>query len=1116
MANIDRLFNLPPEKRELLQRLLGQHTTVARRIERRPGGMSVAPASFGQRRIWFLDRLEPGSPVYQISTALELRSVLNAEVLARSVNALVERHEALRTTFAETDGELFQVIAERLEITVPVVDLTGLPEAGRTAEAARIGSADAVEPFDLAAGPLLRVTLIRLEPTRSLLLLTVHHIVSDGWSINVLLNELPKFYDAIAAGRAPELPDLPIQYADYTLWQREQFTGDLTAKEMAYWRRQLEGAPRLRLPADWPGSRRTHKGAREFFRLGALRTRHLEEIARQAKATLFMTLLAAFQVLLGRYTGLDDIVTGSPVAGRNRPETEGLIGFLLNTVCLRTSLQGDPDFLTLLGRVRETALGAYAHQELPFEKLVEELAPERRLTGSPLFDVMFVLQAGHRWPGAGESDQSAQTQPEYQFESGAAKFDLTLSMLETPDGMVGSLEYSTDLFHASSARRMVGHFVNLIDSIASEPHTPVSKLRILTPDEERRIVHEWNATGAPFRDDVRVEQLVAEQAVRTPDAVAIIHGQDEITYEVLWHDAIRLANYLRRCGVGSGSRVGIFMGRSRRILPALLGTWAAGCVYVPLDYESPAERTRYMLEDADLAAVLTEDRLADCLPPGKRRVVCLDAEAPAISREPVIAPRVLAVPSDPAYILYTSGSTGKPKGVVVSHLSVVNYLTWVNSVLFASPPHLLPTTTKITFDASLKQLFAPLLRGEPVWLIPEEVVADVGELARAIGQRGDFALNCVPGLWSALLDTLTAGKFESSRRLKRLLIGGEEVSAELLERTFAHFPDLEVWNLYGPTEATANATAQVLHPGEAISIGRPVANTVARVLDRCSQLAPVGVVGELHIGGVGIASGYWNRPELTAERFVPDTFAEQPGRRLYRTGDLVRYSEDGSLVFAGRIDRQVKLRGYRIEPGEIEAELARHPAVEQAAVVLAGVDSKARLVAYVESRKGESTNALALRRFAAGGLPDHMVPSHFVFLDRLPRGMHGKIDRAALPPILEEGDEQRAAFIAPRNEHEHEIAAIWEAVLGASRVGVQTSFFELGGHSLLATQVVSRIRQAFGVEVPLRVLFETPTVEALASLVERAKDFSPVSGSGAIQRLKRADRRVSLSPTIRE
>lgn len=1114
MANTDRLLNLPPEKRELLQRLLRQRTAVAHRIERRPAGMSVVPASFGQRRIWFLDRLEPGSPAYQISTALPVRAVLNVEVLTRSVKALVERHEALRTTFAEIDGELFQVIAGRFEVSVPVVDLTRLPEAERMKEAALIGTADAVKPFDLIAGPLLRATLIRLEQTQSVLLLTLHHIISDGWSMNVLLSDLAKLYDAIAAGRTPELPELPIQYADYTLWQREHLTADLTAKEMAYWRRQLEGAPRLRLPADNQGPRRTHKGAREFFRLGAVRTSQLEEIARPAKATLFMTLLAAFQALLGRYTGLDDIVTGSPVAGRNRPETEGLIGFLLNTVCMRTSLQGDPDFLTLLGRVRETALGAYAHQEVPFEKLVEEFAPERRLTGSALFDAMFVLQAGRSWLRPGESDKSTQTQPvEWQFESGTAKFDLTLSMLETPDGLVGSLEYSTDLFNASSARRMVEHFATLIDSIASEPRTPVSRLRILTRQEEHRMVHEWNATGAPFRDDARVEQLVAEQAVRSPGAVALISGQDEVTYGVLWREAIQVANYLTRCEVASGSRVGVFMGRSRRLLPALLGTWAAGCVYVPLDCESPAERSRFMLEDADVAAVLTEERLADRLPPGKRRVVCLDAEASAISREPGDTPRMSGTPEDPAYILYTSGSTGKPKGAVVSHHSVVNYLTWVNSVLFASPPHLLPATTKITFDASLKQLFAPLLRGDPVWLIPEEVVADLGTLAWATGQRGDFALNCVPGLWSALLDTLPTGEFETPGSLKRLLLGGEELSAELLKRTFARFPALDVWNLYGPTESTANATAVRLYCGDAISIGRPVANCTARVLDRCGQLAPVGVEGELYIGGVCVANGYWNRPELTSERFVADPFGERPGGRLYRTGDLVRYREDGSLVFVGRIDNQVKLRGYRIEPGEIEAELARHPAVQQAAVVLAGPDSRPRLAAHIELRKGETTTPADLRRFVAGSLPDYMVPTHFIFLDRLPRGPHGKIDRAALPPVSKEVDEQRAAFIAPRNEYEQRIAAIWEVVLGASRVGVQTSFFEMGGHSLLATQVISRIREAFEVEVPLRALFETPTVEALASLVGQAKEISASAGSGAVQRLTRADRRVSLSPT---
>jgi len=1111
MANTDRLLNLPPEKRELLQRLLRQRTTTARRIERRPAGMSVVPASFGQRRIWFLDRLEPGAPVYQISAVLPVRAALNAEVLTESVNALVERHEALRTTFHEIDGDLFQTIAERLDIRVPVFDLTGLPAAARMTEAERIGSADALEPFDLAAGPLLRVKLIRLEPEQSVLLLSLHHIVSDGWSMNVLLSELPQLYDAIATGRKPELAELPIQYADYALWQREHLTADLTAKEMAYWRRQLAGALRLRLPADYPGPRRTHKGAREFFCLGAARTGQLEEIARQTNTTLFMTLLAAFQALLALYSGQDDIVTGSPVAGRNRPETEGLIGFLLNTVCLRTSFEGDPDFLTLLGRVRETALGAFAHQEVPFEKLVEEFAPERRQTGSALFNVMFVLQARQSWPRSAESAQAESE--EWRFESGTAKFDLTLSMLETPGGVVGSLEYSTDLFRASSARRMVEQFITLIDSIASEPLTPLSRLRILTREDERRMVYEWNATAAPFRDDARVEQLVAEQAMRSPGAVALICGQEEATYDALWRESVQLANYLRRCGVAAGSRVGIFTGRSRRVLPALLGTWAAGCVYVPLDHEAPAERTRFMLEDADVAAVLAEDRLAGRLPPVQIRVVCLEAEAQAISREPARAAPVQATAEDTAYILYTSGSTGKPKGVVVSHRSVVNYLTWVNRVLFASSPHLLPATTKITFDASLKQLFAPLVRGDPVWLIPEEVVADLGEMARTIGLRDEFAFNCVPGLWRALLDTLSGDEFGG---LKRLLIGGEELSAELLERTFARFPKLELWNLYGPTEATANATAARLQPGGEISIGRPLPNCVARVMDQCGQPVPVGVVGELFLGGACLANGYWNRPELTAERFVPDPFAEQPESRLYRTGDLARYRDDGRLVFVGRADRQVKLRGYRIEPGEIEAALERHPAVQQAAVVLAGTDSGSRLVAYIELRKGEAATASDLRQFVAECLPDYMIPARFILLDRLPRNTHGKIDRAALPPLTEEAGEQESAFVAPRNEYEQGIAAIWEALLGAGRVGVQTSFFELGGHSLLATQVVSRIRQAFGVEVPLRALFERPTVESLAVLVGRAKETAPANGATSIQRLARADRRVSLTPTAAE
>jgi amino acid adenylation domain-containing protein len=1068
MATTDRFLSLPPEKRALLERLMSQR---AARIQRRPPGMMRVPASYGQRRIWFLDRLEPGLPLYQISTALPVDAALDPARLERSLNALVERHESLRTTFTETEDELVQIVAPRLELALRFVDLRGLPVDARAAEARRIGAADAAEPFDLGAGPLVRATLVRLGEAQSVVLLTLHHIIADGWSMDVLLNELSAIYEG-----APSLSELPIQYADYALWQRQHLTADREAAELDYWKRQLADLPKLRLPVHFAAAETTYRGAREFFRLDAARTSGLGQIARETGATLFMTLLAAFQVLLARYSGQDDIVVGLPVAGRTRPETEGLIGFFLNTLCLRTSLAGEVHFCEVLERARQAALGAYAHQELPFERVVEALAPGARPGAAALFNVMFVLQAGRSW-GAGGALES-------QFESGTAKFDLTLSMLEAADGLAGALEYNTDLFRPATARRMVRHFEALIDAILASPRAPVASLDILSGAERRQILHEWNATGAEFPDRECVQDLITG----APGAAAVISDDGELTYAELDGEANRVANMLVARGVRPGDRVGILLKRGLRLLPALLGVWKAGCAYVPLDPDAPPERTRFAIDDAELAAVLTEELLADA------------AAYHGVPRP--VRPR----PEDAAYIIYTSGSTGTPKGVVVEHRSLVNYLTWLNRTIFSSEPRLTPATSKITFDASLKQLFAPLLRGDSVWLISEPVVADLPALVARLGSPGDYTLNCVPWLWNALLHDAGFSDSAAARGLKRLLIGGEELGPRLLERTFARFPALELWNLYGPTEATANATAARLRPGDAASIGRPVANTVARVLDGHGRLTPAGVAGELHIGGMAVARGYWSRPELTAERFVPDPFAESPGARLYRTGDLVRYRDDGSLEYLGRIDRQIKLHGYRIEPGEVEAVLARHPAVEQAAVVLAGSDRAPRLAAYITPRQGAPVDASALRRFAAGKLPEYMVPAAFVFVDSMPRGAHGKLDLAALPPAPDYAAEDAAAFVGPRDDDERRLAAIWEALLDRSPIGIHAGFFELGGHSLLATQVVSRIRQAFDVEVPLRAFFETPTIESLAVLVRRAKQESPAGAP--IRRIDRAGRRI--------
>jgi len=1103
MPNISRLDNFPPEKIALLNRLMRQRSGATDRIERRPEGAHVVPASFGQTRIWFLDRLAPGLPVYQISTALLEHGAIDATLLRQSINIVVSRHEALRTTFTESDGEVFQIIAPQSEIDVHVADYTHLPASDAADQAFAFGSAEAAASFSLESGPLLRLNLIRLDREHSVVLLTMHHIITDGWSMKVLLQELSTVYSALCVGQEPKLPELPIQYADYSLWQRQHLTRAFLRSGLAYWREQLEGASRLHLPVDCPNAKRTSRGAREMFSLGCARTRNLEAISIQSGATTFMILLAAFQILLARYSGQHDIVVGTPVAGRVRPETEGLIGFLLNTVCIRTNLSGNPSFFELLERVRQTAVNAYAHQDVPFERVVEELAPDRRLSDPALFNVMFVLQPKDGLRTLRPADSLPSGKTEWQFETDTAKFDLTLSMAETDEGLVGALEYSTDLFKSSTARRMKDHFLTLIDSISDGLHTPISNLQMMTPAEEQTILHDWSATAAPFQENARLEQLIVQQATSSPDDPALICEDDEISYHELCRQFLQIARYLLSKGVHCHDRVGIYLGRGRHLLPAILGTWAAGCVYVPMDIHCPPDRTRFILEDASLACILTEQHLLSRIPSGTQPRLCIDREGQEISRESADPLAVNASAGDPAYMIYTSGSTGKPKGVIVSHRSAVNYLTWVNHVLMKSSSRLMPAITEITFDASLKQLFAPLLRGDPVWLLPERALEDLQQLARMLGTRGDFTLNCVPWLWSRLLDILSSGDSSARGNLKRLLVGGEELTSDLLERTFSAFPSLEVWNLYGPTEGTANATACRLTPGEPVAIGSPISNHVVRVLDAHRQLVPVGIAGELYIGGAGVALGYWDRPELMRELFMADPFSRDPAARLYKTGDRVSYREDGSLTYAGRIDRQIKVHGYRIEPGEIEAVLRTHPGVRESRVVQALVHGEQQLVAYIESHGGVETSSSELRKLVARNLPSYMVPSQLVFVKELPRGLHGKIDANALPSPTSESDPNTAAVVPPRDECERGVCAIWEAVLGMETVSVRSNFFGLGGHSLLAMQVISRIRQKFAVDLPLRAIFEAPTVEELSKLLRESRATATSASGTPIPRISR-------------
>jgi amino acid adenylation domain-containing protein len=1074
LSRTDRFLTLSDPKRELLQRLLRDR--AGPRINRRPPGQMVVPASPGQRRLWFLNELEPGSPVYQISQTWPISGEFDPQLVKRSLQEIVNRHEALRTTFAVVQGEPVQIVHAEPRLAWREMDLSCLTEHERETRAREIAAVEARQPFDLTKGPLVRATLVQVGPARQVLLLTLHHIVADGWSMELVLGELA---DALAGERPASLPESPIQYADYALWQREQLTPERCAIDLEYWTARLAGLQGLNLPTDFQRPvAPTWRGAREFFAITEPDVHRLEELARDRNATLFMALLAVFKVLLARCSGQDDIAVGSPVAGRGLPQTERLVGFLLNTLCLRTNLHGDPTFVEVLERVRDTALGAYAHQELPFDVLVEALAPDRRSMHSAFFDVMFVLQAT-RQRRAAAGGPAADDPSDWDMESDTSKCDLTLSILERRHGLVGALEYATDLFSADTARRFVRRFTQLVRAVASAPHEVISRIDLLL-SEEPTLLHQWNATAMISPAKACVQDLVSERARHSPDAVAVVCQDATLSYGELDAQANRLARCLVARGVAREDRIAVLMGRTPDLLVAVLAIWKAGAAYVPLDLDAPAARNDAIAADADVRTILG---------PG------LPWEA--MARQPPTVPAVDVLQSQLAYILYTSGSTGAPKGVMVEHGSLVNYLTWVNRELVGTAPHLMPATTKPSFDASLKQLFAPLLEGRRVWLIPEAVVADPDALLSHLPRYGDFSFNCVPWLWRVLLERLESGRYLASQHLRRLLVGGEDLTRGLVDRTFAHLPEVELWNLYGPTEATANATAARVMPGETVSIGRPIGNATALILDRHGRVAPIGVQGELLVGGAGVARGYWRQQQLTAERFVPDPFGVG---RLYRTGDLARWTAAGVIEFGGRLDNQVKIRGFRIELAEIESQLERHPAVRQAAVAVAPIERGSQLVACIEQHAERSASSADLRRFLRITLPDYMIPVRFVFVDQIPRGQHGKVDRQTLPAVMEQGESQESG--PSLNPDEARVARIWSAVLGVDAVYSTSNFFELGGHSLLLTQVVSRLREEFGVEVPLRTLFEAPTVEGCADALARARAV-PGPAPPPIRRLDR-------------
>ncbi|HYO72554.1 MAG TPA: amino acid adenylation domain-containing protein, partial [Archangium sp.] len=1052
------------------------------------------PLSFAQQGLWLFEQLAPGGFTYNVPYVTRLRGRLEVPALERSLGALIRRHEALRTTFTQEDGAPVQRIAPALTLALPVEGLEGVLEGERPAALQRRVEEEFRRPFDLERGPLFRALLLRVSAEEHVLVLVLHHIVCDGWSLNVLARELSALYPAYCSGTEPTLPELPVRYGDYTRWQREWLKGESLESLLGWWKLQLAGVPPvLELPADRPRPPvQTFRGAMLPMWLPVALSRALRELSREEGVTPFMTLLAGFQALLARYSGQSDFVVGSPSAGRTQRELEGLVGLFVNTLALRATVPGTDSFRTLLGRVREACLGAYAHQELPVEQLIHTLQPVRDPSRAQLFQVMFSqIESAPALPLPGVASEEA------AFETGLAKFDLNLFVRETEAGWESLWEYNTGLFDEATVARMAAHYVRLLEGAVARPEQEVSALPLLTEEERRRVLVEWNQTRTEYPRHASVHGLFEEQVACRPEAIAVEYEGQRLTYAELNVRANQVARTLRGLGVGAGTLVGLCAGRSLELVVATLGILKAGGAYVPLDPSYPPERLAFMLEDTAVTVVLAEPELASELPAGGAFVLELSREAFAHESGETLEAQV--GPESLAYVMYSSGSTGRPKGVCIPHRGIVRLVRDTNFVRFTEEDRV-AQLSNTSFDASTLELWGALLNGGALMGVPREVALAPKTLATFLREQRVSAMF----LTTSLFNQVAAECPEAFLTVRQVLFGGEAADPRWVRTVLETGRSGTLVNGYGPTEVTTFTCCYVMtEPGQVgnpMPIGRPISNTVVYVLDERMQPVPVGVVGELYAGGDGLGLGYLNRPELTAERFVAHPFSEDPRARLYKTGDRVRYLADGRLEYLGRRDAQVKVRGFRIELGEVEAALAKHPGVGEVAVVARDEGPSGKhLVAYVvptsatsplpsgegrgEGATGPGFKPEELRTWLKQTLPEYMVPSAFVRLERLPLTPNGKLDREALPAPEAEGTE-REAYVAPRTRMEQLVADIWAPLLKQPLVGARDDFFELGGHSLLAAQVATRLREALQRDFPILMLFEAPTVEDLAARLE--------------------------------
>ncbi|MEH1944161.1 MAG: amino acid adenylation domain-containing protein [Nostoc sp.] len=1066
----------------------------------------VFPASFAQQRLWFLDQLTPGNAIYSVPTVICLTGSLNLTAIEQAFNEIVRRHETLRTTFIVSDGQPLQAIpaesyanAPSLTIPLSILDLQQLPADEQEVKAKSIITAEIEHPFDLSSGPLLRVILLVLSETEHILLLNMHHIICDDWSMGVLIRELGTLYAAFAQNQPSPLLELPLQYADFAHWQREWLQGEVLQTQLAYWREQLNGISILHLPTDKPRPAiQSYQGSTQFLELPLKLIDALEKLSQQEGTTLFMTLLAAFQTLLYRYTHQEDIAVGSPIANRNRSEIEGIIGFFVNSLVLRSNLSGNPSFRELLGRVREVTLGAYSHQDLPFEKLVEELHPERNLSHHPLFQVVFGFQnapmSALELPGLVPSFMN--------IDIKKTRFDLELHLWkcsedfrslwganwEYSDGLRGVMVYNTDLFDRATISRMVEHFKTLLSAIVANPEERIANLPLLSEAELHQVLVKWNNTQADYPQDKCIHQLFEEKVQQYPDFIAANFANEQLTYQELNTRSNKLAHHLQKIGVGSKVLVGICISQSIEMIIGLLGILKAGGAYVPLDSSYPQERLNFMLEDAQVSVLLTQENLLKHFEGFSKPIISIDKDWEIITQEKQDNPESDLNSDNLAYVIYTSGSTGKPKGVAVLH-TAVNRLVCNTNYIKLLPSDKIAQASNASFDAATFEIWGALLNGAQLMGISKDVTLSPHEFALQLREKGINILF----LTTALFQQIARDVPQVFATLKYLLFGGEAVDTRWIKKIIKHGAPKHLIHVYGPTENTTFSSyyyVQELPSATSSPIGRPITNTQIYILDTCLQPVPVGVTGELYIGGEGLAREYLNRPELTTKHFIPHPFSNNPKTRLYKTGDLARYLPDGNIEFLGRVDNQVKIRGFRIELSEIEAVLSQYPAVKETVVIAReDVPDDKYLVAYIVLNQEQIAMqevqgfASLFRQFLKEKLPEYMVPSAYAILESLPLTPNGKVDRRALP-MPDTITFNNQDYVAPRSQVEELLAQIWAKVLGKEQVGIHDNFFELGGHSLLATVLTSRIRDTFQIDLPVRNLFEAPTVEQLSRYID--------------------------------